>query len=439
MKALPARARALVYRALRRLLLRLAAAPPRAGQEAGAEQRVTILLVSAWGMGGTIRAAHNLAGYLAGHMDVEIVSVYRRRDEPFFGAFPPGVRALALDDQRPGASPGGLWRPVRALLRRQRSVLVHPADRLAAEFNLWTDVQLVRRLRRSTGFVLGTRPALNLMLGQIDPPGCATIGLEQMHLRHHGPTLRRAMRRWYQSLDAFVVLTGEDAARYDRHLRGRVPIARIPNTVHEMGGPEVDPASKTILAAGRLRRQKGFDMLIEAYAPVAAAHPDWHLRICGEGRLRGLYEGMIEELGLGDAVSLPGPTDDMGATMAQASMFVLSSRFEGFPLILLEAMSKGLAVVSFDCPTGPADIVDDHRNGLLVPAKDVEALTRGMLEMIEDSELRRRCSEAAVETGRNYMMEAVGPRWDELFAGLAEERWGRRPAVAAQAPARAGA
>ena len=113
--------------------------------------------------------------------------------------------------------------------------------------------------------------------------------------------------------------------------------------------------------------------------------------------------------------------------MAQASIFVLSSRFEGFPLILLEAMSKGMSVVSFDCPTGPSDIVDDHRNGILVPAKDIDGLARGIDEMIGDEELRRRTAAAAVETAQQYTMEAIGPQWIALFEELNRTR---RPAPA---------
>ena len=117
-------------------------------------------------------------------------------------------------------------------------------------------------------------------------------------------------------------------------------------------------------------------------------------------------------------MTIEGPAEDIGADMAEASVFVLSSRFEGFPLILLEAMSKGMGIVSFDCPTGPADIVDDHRNGLLVPAEDVEGLARAIREIVEDEELRRRMAAAAVETAQEYTIEAIGPLWEELFAEL---------------------
>ena len=100
--------------------------------------------------------------------------------------------------------------------------------------------------------------------------------------------------------------------------------------------------------------------------------------------MRQRLQALIEENDVTDSVTLEGPAADIGSDMAEASVFVLSSRFEGFPLILLEAMSKGMGVVAFDCPTGPADIVDDHRNGILVPPEDVEALAHGIREIVED-------------------------------------------------------
>jgi glycosyltransferase involved in cell wall biosynthesis len=131
--------------------------------------------------------------------------------------------------------------------------------------------------------------------------------------------------------------------------------------------------------------------------------------------------GLIEEYSVADSVSLEGPAHNIGEDMSAASIFVLSSRFEGFPLILLEAMSKGMAVVSFDCPTGPSDIVDDHRNGILVRAEDIDGLARGIDELISDEELRRRTGAAALETAQQYTMEAIGPRWTALFEELSRE------------------
>jgi glycosyltransferase involved in cell wall biosynthesis len=406
-----------VYRLLRGALIRYARAKPR--EDAGAGRRVTILIASAWGMGGTIRAAHNQAKYLAAHgWDVEMLSVMRSRDEPFFGSFPPGVRVTALDDRRPGAVPR-LLRPVRRRLRGVPSVLMHRADRRQKMWNLWTDLRAVHALRRRTGFLVATRPGLNILAAELSPPGMTIVGLEQMNLGHHVKALRNGMARSYGGLDVLVALTAEDREAYEKLLDGQVRLAVIPNTVHDAGGPPADLDCRTVLAAGRLAYQKGFDMLIEAFARVHAAQPDWKLKICGGGELEDRLHAAVAEDGLEGVVELPGPCADMPGEMERASIYALSSRFEGFPLVLLEAMGKGMAVVAFDCPTGPRDIIDDHRNGILVPAKDVEAFAAGLLELIEDDELRRRCGPAAADTAQQYTIDAVGPRWEALFRDLA--------------------
>ena len=412
------RSRLLLRRVLRSLLMRYVRAAPR---DDGGRPKVFILLVSAWGMGGTIRAAINLAGYLATHHDVEILSTYRRRDEPYF-AFGEGVKVTALDDQRPGATPP-LLRPVRAVMRRIPTALYHPADIRHHNHSLWTDVALVRRLRRARGHLIATRPGLNILAAELAVPGLVTVGVEQMNLRSHSRWLRRVMLRRYPRLDGLAVLTSEDMQDYERALDGKAPpMWRIPNTVRDIEPPMADIDAKRILAAGRYTSQKGFDMLIPAFKPVADAHPDWELKICGRGVWTQKLERLVEELGLQGRVILAGPSEDIPGEMAQASIYALSSRYEGFPLVLIEAMSKGMAVVAFDCPTGPADIVDDHRNGILVPRKDVEAFTAGLMEMVSDGELRRRCGAAAVDAARDYTMAAIGPRWDEMLDELARRR-----------------
>jgi glycosyltransferase involved in cell wall biosynthesis len=228
------------------------------------------------------------------------------------------------------------------------------------------------------------------------------------------------MKRRYGRLAALAVLTGQDLEEYQAHLGSAMRLVRIPNAA-EIGGPKADLSAKTILAAGRLSGQKGFDLLIAAFAEVAPGHRDWRLRICGEGQLRAELERIVEEAGLGAQVDLPGRCD-IAVEMARASVFALSSRFEGFPVVLIEAMSKGMAVASFDCPTGPAEIVEDGRNGMLVPAENVTALAASIRELMEDEDLRRRFAAAAVETAASYTVEAIGGLWVTLLADLTDER-----------------
>lgn len=368
-------------------------------------------------MGGTIRTELNIAGYLAERHDVEILSVVRRRAAPFF-AFPPGVKVTALDDRRPDATPPRARRVIRAALRSRSSVLMPRKTHPFPISSLWTDVRLARALHRRSGVLITTRPCLDLLAADLSPPGLITVGHAQMHLRAYHKSVRRAMARRYGRLDAVVVLTDQDARDYQTLVPGLSRLTVIPNTVRSMGGRS--PANgTTMLAAGRFTPQKGFDLLIRAFAHVAAVHPDWRLRICGDGRQRRELERLVDEQGLADVVSLPGPARDLGRDMDDAAMFVLSSRFEGFPLILVEAMGKGLPIVSFDCRTGPREVIEDHRNGLLVPAGDVDALAGAMMELAADEHLRRRLAAEAARTARDYTIEALGPRWEQLLHDLA--------------------
>jgi glycosyltransferase involved in cell wall biosynthesis len=414
-----------VRRVARSALVRYLGAPRRRA-DAGASRRVTILLMSAWGMGGTIRAVFTLARALVARgYDVEIASVHRRREEPFFGDFPPGVRVTALDDET--APPRGLRRLLRAVLRRRPSVLMHPLDRAAQECSLWTDVRLAALLRRRPGFVIGTRAGFNLMLGGLRLPGLAKVGQEHMNLSRKGRRMVPAIERLYPGLDALVTLTDGDARAYDELLGGRLRLASIPNAVAgppaAAGRDPADPADgRLVLAAGRLTRQKGFDLLIPAFGRVAAEHPGWRLRICGGGPLRNELQEQIQAEGLAGVVELTGPVEDMDEQWKAASLFVLSSRYEGFPLVLLEAMARGVPVVAADCPTGPAELIDDRRNGLLVAARDIAALAGGLGAMIADAELRRRCAAAATATVGAYSLERVGEGWDELLQSLWSER-----------------
>jgi glycosyltransferase involved in cell wall biosynthesis len=380
---------------------------------------VHILISHAFGMGGTVRSALTLAGELAPGRPVEIISVHRARERPFF-RFPDGVRVTVLDDRRAGA-PGGL---ARRLLCRLPSLLVHPEDHMFAHCSAWTDLRLARHLRSLRGGVLiTTRPGFNLLAARARPAALVTVGQEHMHVGAHLPEITRAIRRHYGGLDALAVLTEGDERDYRELLHGApTRVVRIPNAVREPAGGVASPDAKVVVAAGRLNRQKGFDLLIRAFAPVAAAHPDWQLRIYGRGVERDALREQILAAELYEQVFLMGPTKRLGEELAKGSVFVLSSRFEGFGIVLVEAMSKGLAVVSFDCERGPADIVTDGRDGVLVPAEDVDALTRTLLELIEDEERRARLGAAGRETARRYDPAAIGDRWLALTDALVNAR-----------------
>lgn len=367
------------------------------------------MLLNAYGVGGTIRTTFNTASWLARTHDVEVISVVRRRESPAL-PFPDNVKLSALDDQR--TRPG--------LFGRLPSALICPEDYGFRSCSLRTDIALARRLRAlPPGIVISTRPGLNVAAADLVPSGVTLVGQEHMNFLSHRPGLLRRIRRKYPKLDALAVLTEGDLGDYRRMLSGAgTRVARIPNALPVLDGAMASLDEKVVVAAGRLRLQKGFDLLIRAYAGVARTHPDWRLRIYGAGEERNALERLIVELGLKDRVSLMGASRTLQEELAKGSIFVLSSRYEGFGLVLIEAMSHGLPVVSFDCPRGPGDIVSDGEDGILVPNGDVESLTRALLELIEDDDKRHRYGAAAPRKAHQYDMSNIGPQWDALLGEL---------------------
>jgi glycosyltransferase involved in cell wall biosynthesis len=171
-----------------------------------------------------------------------------------------------------------------------------------------------------------------------------------------------------------------------------------------------------------LESQKGFDWLIEAFAKLADEHPDWDLVIIGEGSLRVTLEVQVRDLGLECRIFLPGRAGNMAEWYESADLYVMSSRFEGFPNTLVEAMAYGLAAVGFDCDTGPRDIIRHELDGLLVPQGNVTGLTAALDGLMSDNLTRHRFAERAVEVRDRFSMEKVTGMWEKLFEEILVEQ-----------------
>lgn len=181
---------------------------------------------------------------------------------------------------------------------------------------------------------------------------------------------------------------------------------------------QMDPGRNWIAAMGRLTRQKGFDLLLQAFAKVTAKHPDWRLLIIGEGPLRGELEVLRNKLGLAESVSFAGLLADPSAALRNAKLFVMASRFEGFPYAALEAMACGLPVIYTDCPSGPREIIRDGIDGLLVPNGDVPALAAAMDRLLSDAAERERLATHAPEVLERFGEDKILAQWEELFEAI---------------------
>lgn len=170
------------------------------------------------------------------------------------------------------------------------------------------------------------------------------------------------------------------------------------------------------VAVGRLQPVKGFDLLVQAFA--RCEHRDWSLAILGEGPDRGRLESMIRHYGLETKVHMPGKLSSVDNILRRASMFILSSRYEGFPNVLLEAMSYGLPVLSFDCPSGPRFIIEDGVNGMLVPAEDVNALASAMDRLMADRDERGRLGRQARDIVGTFSLDKIMNSWYQILIAV---------------------
>lgn len=221
----------------------------------------------------------------------------------------------------------------------------------------------------------------------------------------------RIDERLVRKFDRFVVLTQED-----KQMWGEMPGIRvIPNAANFIAENYSDCSAKRVIAVGRLDYQKSFDRLIMAWEKVVQKRPDWRLVIFGQGEWKEMLQKMIDDRGLQDVVRVNAPTKNIGKEYSESSMLVMSSHYEGFPMVMVEAMACGLPAVSFDFKCGPKDIIKDGENGVIVPDGDIDALAEAMMKLMGDDELRKRMGEEAKKVVETYSEEKVMSKWMKLY------------------------
>ena len=214
--------------------------------------------------------------------------------------------------------------------------------------------------------------------------------------------------------DKFVLLTQEDAQNW----KGLHNIKVIPNSCAFQYPVPASLENKKVIGVGRYSYEKGFDRLIKAWSIVNKKTEGWELHLIGEGELRNELQELINELGLHQTAFLDGFSSNIQNEYPDASIFVLSSTNEGFPLSLLEAQAAGLPLISFACPCGPRDLITDGENGYLVRDGDIEGLADRIIDLIEHPEKRKEMGRKAFEHAKNFTEENVMKKWTDLFDEL---------------------
>ncbi|WP_306601909.1 glycosyltransferase family 4 protein [Geothrix sp. 21YS21S-2] len=294
--------------------------------------------------------------------------------------------------------------------------------------NIWRLIRLRRALKAIRPDILVSFLDRNNVLSLLASRGMS--GLPVIVSERTDPSGRSIGRAWnglrrlaYPWADCVVVQTTHALNFFSRAVRSKGRV--IPNpVVLPPADPEPGPRGprRVAITLGRLSKVKGHDMLIQAFAAIAGDFPDWDLAIYGEGPERRALEGEIQSYGLGDRILLKGATEQVGGCLRAADLFVFPSRTEGFPNALAEAMACGLPVVSFDCESGPSELIRDGSNGLLVPPQDVPAFSRSMARLMASPEERTRMGAAARDVLERFSEDRVMEMWESAIQAAIRAR-----------------
>jgi glycosyltransferase involved in cell wall biosynthesis len=376
------------------------------------------LVIGTLDCGGAERVATTMANYWAdGGREVAILTTDFGGESSCYGLHPL-VMHLDLSSPRFNSLPTDLKviAPLVGLISA-----CSPSEHAALTPNL-THILKLR------GAILSTRP--DLVISYMDRTNICVLlathrlGLPVIVSEHADPSQNsigegwELLRRRLYPQASYVTVPTEESLGYFSSvagMRGRI----IPNVLTPsvfFGADEMPQQKngKTLIAMGRLGHEKGFDLLLSAFALVAGRHTDWTLEILGEGPVRQYLEHCIQKHGLTGRVQMPGLTRRPFDAMRRADLFVLSSLEEGFSNVLLEAMACGLAVVSFDCPSGPRHIIRDGVDGILVPPRDAQAMAAALDRLMGDEAERKRLAARAPEVVERFGVEKVMSMWEEL-------------------------
>ncbi|MDB4916604.1 MAG: hypothetical protein JWM95_4248 [Gemmatimonadetes bacterium] len=221
---------------------------------------------------------------------------------------------------------------------------------------------------------------------------------------------------------ARIVVQSKELVQWASGFGGREKVVVIPNPLapqFAVSGPTASIRDDTIVGVGRLSHEKGFDLLVRAFARARPAHPAWRLVIYGEGPEREALQRLARSLAVEGSFELPGVTQNICAVFSAAGLFVLPSRREGFPNALVEAMASGCAVIAADCLTGPREIITDGEDGVLVAANDVDALALSLTRLMTQPALRTHLGAAAQTGAEKYELGRVAKLWDSTFLSVA--------------------
>lgn len=381
--------------------------------------KVTFLVYNIYGMGGTVRTVVNTANYLAEHgYKVEIISIRRISEKPLFN-IDSRIKIKPLIDVRKGKlfpeKMSFVKKMIKNFMINTPSILIDSTEDLYSMLNLFSDFKLYRALKKvKKGILITTFPSLNIIATKYVDNNVIKIGQEHKYFYGHSEQLQKKIKKYYSKLDGLTFLTDEEINNYKEQVNlNNVKLFKVENAT-SIPYESSTLKNKVVIAAGRYNYQKGFDNLIKAFTKVAEKHADWKLKIFGAGGEKKMYEELISEYKMNKNIILCKTSSNILKEMKEASIYALSSRYEPFGMVLIEAMSVGIPCVSFKC-SGPLEIIGDGQDGFLVDEDDNDGFAEKINQLIEDEELRFRMGKNAKKNVSKYSLTAIGEKWEEII------------------------
>ena len=364
-----------------------------------------LLLIHSLGSGGAERVLSTLANHWA-HKGWQVTVVTMTSEATDFYQLDNRIRRIALNLARDSTN------SVAAVINNLQRVL---AVR-----------RLLHKIQPDVALAMMSTSNIVLALASLGIRNIVTLGSERIHPPNAFTQnfWNRARRLSYRYLSAVVTLTQESAGWLIANASPK-KVAVIPNAAIWPLPPQtpiIKPPPNSngyrLITVGRLSHEKGFDLLIQAFSKLASDFPDWELVIIGEGPERVQRQAQIDMLGLTRQIKLPGRCGNLQQWYESGDLYVLTSRFEGFPNTVVEAMSHGLPVVSFDCTTGPREIIRPGIDGVLVAPEDRKELEVALRDLMTDHDKRRQFGQHAIEVRSRFALERVVDLWEALFNDL---------------------
>lgn len=360
--------------------------------------------------GGMERVLARKVNYLAERdYELGIITTDQRGKAPFFPLHA-SIKQYDLGINYDENNGQGLWAKLRAYPRKKR---LHRERLSKLLVELQADI-VISMFGDDADFLPsiqdGSRKVLEYHFSKLKRLQYGRKGLWRM-IDHYRTWRDESTVRGY---DRFVVLTAEDAGYW-----GSLPnIQVIPNPLPFTSEEVSDCTSKRVLAAGRYDFQKNFSLLLRIWSKIAPSYPDWKLEIIGDGALRPALEEEVVQLGLSSSVELSRPTQEMQAVYLHSSIYAMTSRYEGLPMVLIEAQQMGLPIVSFACPCGPRDVIHEGEDGFLIPLGEEDAFVRALRQLMDSEAERKRMGRAARLSSARYDVDTIMAHWIQLFDTL---------------------